>query len=154
VLGNFPLMRRLRTLLLANNRVAAVSPALHLSTPALRTLVLTNNALAELGDLEPLAGLRALEFVVLLGNAVRDQKWYREWLAWRVPSLRVLDFQRVRDKVRPAPAPRLRARADLSRRAHRSGRRRARCSRPPRASRTRSRRRSPRRCRRRRHAAR
>jgi U2 small nuclear ribonucleoprotein A' len=37
-----------------------------------------------------------------MGNPVRDKKWYREWLAWRIPSLRVLDFQRIRDKEREA----------------------------------------------------
>jgi U2 small nuclear ribonucleoprotein A' len=35
-----------------------------------------------------------------LGNPVREKKWYREWLAWRIPGLRVLDFQRIRDKER------------------------------------------------------
>ena len=35
-----------------------------------------------------------------MGNPVREKKWYREWLAWRIPGLRVLDFQRIRDKVR------------------------------------------------------
>jgi U2 small nuclear ribonucleoprotein A' len=100
VLGNLPLLRRLRTLLLANNRVSALSSSLHLSAPGLTTLVLTNNAVAELGDLEPLQHLRHLTFLSLLGNPVREKKWYREWLAWRIPSLRVLDFQRIRDKVR------------------------------------------------------
>jgi len=33
---------------------------------------------------------------------VREKKWYREWLAWRLPGLRVLDFQRIRDKERQA----------------------------------------------------
>lgn len=32
---------------------------------------------------------------------MQEKKWYREWLAWRIPGLRVLDFQRIRDKVRP-----------------------------------------------------
>jgi len=38
----------------------------------------------------------------LLGNPVTEKKWYREWLAWRLPGLRVLDFQRIRDKERQA----------------------------------------------------
>lgn len=103
MLGNLPLLRRLQTLLLANNRISSISPSLHLSAPALGTLVLTNNNLHELGDLEPLRELRYLRYLSLLGNPVREKKWYREWLAWRIPSLRVLDFQRIRDKVRPAP---------------------------------------------------
>jgi len=99
-LGNLPLLKRLRTLLLANNRVASISPSLYLSVPNLTTLVLTNNNIAELGDLEPLKELKGLQYLSLMGNPVREKKWYREWLAWRLPALRVLDFQRIRDKER------------------------------------------------------
>lgn len=105
-------MKRLSTLLLANNRISAISPSIHLSIPNLTTLVLTSNNVAELGDLEPLKELKKLKYVSLLGNPVREKKWYREWLAWRLPGLRVLDFQRIRDKVRsPAPScdPRIRS---------------------------------------------
>ncbi|KAL0950768.1 hypothetical protein HGRIS_007535 [Hohenbuehelia grisea] len=101
-LGNLPLLRRLHTLLLASNHITSISPSLHLSAPNLTTLVLTNNSIAELGDLEPLKDLRSLRFLSLLGNPVREKKWYREWLAWRLPALRVLDFQRIRDKERKA----------------------------------------------------
>jgi len=99
-LGNIPLMRRLRTLLLANNRVSSISQSLHLSVPNLTTLVLTNNNISELGDLEPLREVRGLKYLSLLGNPVREKKWYREWLVWRISGLRVLDFQRIRDKER------------------------------------------------------
>jgi U2 small nuclear ribonucleoprotein A' len=99
-LGNLPLLKRLRTLLLANNRVSAISPSIHLSVPNLTTLVLTNNNILELGDLEPLKELKGLKYLSLMGNPVREKKWYREWLAWRLPALRVIDFQRIRDKVR------------------------------------------------------
>lgn len=98
-LSNLPLLKRLNTLLLANNRISSISASLHLSAPNLTTLVLTNNAFAELGDLDPLKDLRKLKYLSLLGNPVREKKWYREWLAWRIPSLRVLDFQRIRDQV-------------------------------------------------------
>ncbi|KAI0786097.1 L domain-like protein [Abortiporus biennis] len=100
VLGNIPLLRRLRTLLLANNRVSSISTSLHLSVPNLTTLVLTNNNIAELGDLEPLKDVKGLKYLSLMGNPVQEKKWYREWLAWRIPGLRVLDFQRIRDKER------------------------------------------------------
>ncbi|KAI5119913.1 hypothetical protein M0805_000878 [Coniferiporia weirii] len=101
-LANFPLLRRLRTLLLANNRISSVSPGLHLSVPHLTSLVLTNNNISELGDLEPLKELRSLKYLTLLGNPVKEKKWYREWIIFRIPSLRVLDFQRIRDKERQA----------------------------------------------------
>lgn len=104
-LGNLPLLKRLRTLLLANNRIASISPSIHLSVPNLTTLILTGNNISELGDLEPLRELKGLQYMSLLGNPVREKKWYREWLAWRIPSLRVLDFQRIRDKVRERHEP-------------------------------------------------
>jgi U2 small nuclear ribonucleoprotein A' len=44
--------------------------------------------------------LKHLQYISLLGNPVREKKWYREWLAFRIPSLRVIDFQRIRDKER------------------------------------------------------
>lgn len=99
-LGNLPLLKRLRTLLLANNRISAISPSIHLSVPNLTTLMLTNNTISELGDLEPLKELKGLKYLSLMGNPVQEKKWYREWLAWRLPALRVIDFQRIRDKVR------------------------------------------------------
>ncbi|KAM6497984.1 Leucine-rich repeat domain containing protein [Amanita muscaria] len=101
-LGNLPLLKRLHTLLLANNRISSISTSIHLSAPNLTTIVLTNNNFSELGDLEPLQELKHLTYISLLGNPVREKKWYREWLAWRIPSLRVLDFQRIRDKERAA----------------------------------------------------
>jgi len=73
-LGNLPLLKRLHALLLANNRIASISPSLHLSVPNLATLVLTNNNVCELGDLEPLKELRGLKYVSLMGNPVREKK--------------------------------------------------------------------------------
>ena len=99
-LGNLPLLKRLHTLLLANNRIQSISPSIHLSVPNLHTLVLTNNNILELGDLEALKELKHLKYISLLGNPVQEKRWYREWLSWRIPNLRVLDFQRIRDKVR------------------------------------------------------
>uniref|UniRef100_A0A914RTN7 U2 small nuclear ribonucleoprotein A n=1 Tax=Parascaris equorum TaxID=6256 RepID=A0A914RTN7_PAREQ len=54
--------------------------------PSLRTLALTNNNLCELGDIDPLATCKKLEYLTLIGNPV--------------PSVRVLDFKRVRLSVR------------------------------------------------------
>lgn len=99
ILGNLPLLRRLRTLHLGNNRIMSISPNLHLSCPGLNTLILTSNNVGQLGDLEPLKEFRFLQYLSLLGNPVRERKYYREWIIFRVKSLRVLDFQRIREKV-------------------------------------------------------
>lgn len=54
-LENFPLLKNLETLLLHNNRISRIAAGLGASLPGLRTLMLTNNQLAALSDLEPLA---------------------------------------------------------------------------------------------------
>lgn len=51
-LANLPLSPRLRTLILANNSIHVIHPSIQQAVPNLSTLILTNNAFAELGDLE------------------------------------------------------------------------------------------------------
>jgi len=70
VLGNFPLSPRLRTLLLARNRVASIQATLAKSLPNLTTLVLTANNFAELADLDVLATFPVLTHLVLMENPV------------------------------------------------------------------------------------
>nr|POE71953.1 u2 small nuclear ribonucleoprotein a' [Quercus suber] len=87
-LTNFPLSPKLQTLLCARNRISSLQPSLAKSLPSLHTLVLTQNNLAELADLDPLQG-----FVKLTNN-------YRYYVLWRCPSIRFLDFQKVKDAER------------------------------------------------------
>jgi hypothetical protein len=69
-LGNFPLQPRLRTLFLAQNRISSIQPNLSSSIANLHTLVLTKNRIAELADLDPLAGFKKLVYLALMGNPV------------------------------------------------------------------------------------
>jgi hypothetical protein len=78
MLGNFPLSPRLRTLLLARNRIASIQPPLAKSLPNLTTLVLASNNIAELADLDVLGTFPVLTHLVLMDNPVtrkevRDQ---------------------------------------------------------------------------------
>lgn len=43
---------------------------------------------------------RKLEYLSLLGCPVREKKWYRPWMIFVCKPLRVLDFERIKDKVR------------------------------------------------------
>jgi U2 small nuclear ribonucleoprotein A' len=70
ILGNFPLSPRLRTLLLARNRISGIQPSLVNSIPNLTTLVLTSNNLAELADLDTLGNFRNLTHLVLVDNPI------------------------------------------------------------------------------------
>jgi U2 small nuclear ribonucleoprotein A' len=122
-LSNFPFFPRLRTLMLARNRVNHIQPTLASSIPNLTSLVLTSNNLAELADLDPLRNFAYLTHVVLMENPVtrkevcdcllvcclvlsrvrtnwkRDQN-YRYWVIWRNPNIRFLDYQKVKDVER------------------------------------------------------
>lgn len=69
-INNFPLSPRLRTLLLARNRVSSVHPSSHSALPNLTTLVLNGNRFAELADLDPLSGFPRLSHLVLTENPV------------------------------------------------------------------------------------
>ncbi|KAF2467634.1 U2 small nuclear ribonucleoprotein A [Lindgomyces ingoldianus] len=99
-LGNFPLNPRLRTLFLAQNRIANIQPSLSSSIPNLTTLVLTKNRLTELADLDPLSGFRKLVYLTIIGNPVATKEHYRYWVIWRCPSVRHLDFEKVRTSER------------------------------------------------------
>nr|CAG8464655.1 12429_t:CDS:2 [Entrophospora candida]CAG8474398.1 14186_t:CDS:2 [Entrophospora candida] len=100
ILGNFPLLRRVHTLLLANNRINRLDLQLFEFLPNLTTLVLTNNNITELSDLQPLSGFKRLQYISLLDNPVTRKQWYRSWVIWKIPSVRVIDFKRVRDMER------------------------------------------------------
>lgn len=99
-LANFPQFPRLRTLLLARNRVNHIQPSLASSIPNLENLVLTANNLAELADLDPLRGFARLTHLVLMENPVTRKEHYRYWIIWRNPHIRFLDYQKVRDAER------------------------------------------------------
>ncbi|CAJ0834772.1 5212_t:CDS:1 [Entrophospora sp. SA101] len=99
ILGNFPLLCRVCTLLLANNRINRLDPQLFEFLPNLTTLVLTNNNIMELPDLQPLNGIKRLQYISLLDNPVTRKQWYRSWVIRKIPSIRVIDFKRVRDMV-------------------------------------------------------
>ncbi|EAQ87871.1 hypothetical protein CHGG_04490 [Chaetomium globosum CBS 148.51] len=100
VLGNFPLSPRVRTLLLARNRIAAIQPSLPAAVPSLRNLVLSGNSLGELSDLDVLARFARLTHLVLLDNPVTKKEHYRYWVLWRCPTVRFLDYQKVKDAER------------------------------------------------------
>ncbi|EED22963.1 small nuclear ribonucleoprotein U2, A' [Talaromyces stipitatus ATCC 10500] len=99
-LANFPHFPRLRTLLLARNRVNHIQPSLASSIPNLENLVLTANNLAELADLDPLRNFARLTHVVLMENPVMRKEHYRYWVIWRNPHIRFLDYQKVKDAER------------------------------------------------------
>lgn len=60
--------------------------------------------LRDLASLAPLFGLRKLEFLTLSGTALSQLPNYRTWLVHNIPSLRWLDYSKVRESERQSAA--------------------------------------------------
>ncbi|ALC42018.1 U2A [Drosophila busckii] len=101
-LDNLPHLPRLKCLLLNNNRILRISDGLEEVVPSLSSIILTGNNLQELSDLEPLAGFKQLETICLLINPVSTKPNYREYMAYKFPQLRLLDFRKIKQKDRQA----------------------------------------------------
>jgi len=102
-LANFPPLKRLRTLLLMNNRISRLADDVFDPLPHLISVTLTGNKLEKLVDLEPLTKLKTLERLSLMENPVVKVKHYRPYMIIKCSkTLRVLDFNRIKDKERKA----------------------------------------------------
>lgn len=99
-LENFPLLPRLRCLLLNNNRISQISQGLHESIPQVERLILTNNYIQELGDIDPLMTLPNLRVLSLINNPVATKKYYRQYVIHQLSHLRLLDFKKIKSKER------------------------------------------------------
>nr|XP_042129571.1 U2 small nuclear ribonucleoprotein A' [Peromyscus maniculatus bairdii] len=95
-LDGFPLLRREPF----HFYFSRIGEGLDQALPCLTELILTNNSLVELGDLDPLASLKSLTYLSILRNPVTNKKHYRLYVIYKVPQVRVLDFQKVKLKER------------------------------------------------------
>lgn len=95
-------LKRLKQLLLCNNRVTRISESLGKALPKLETLVLTNNELRDLAHLEPLRHAPSIVSLSLIDNPVTKAPDYRAYVIALLPRLRVLDFRRVKLAERDA----------------------------------------------------
>ncbi|KAK2976621.1 hypothetical protein RJ640_021423 [Escallonia rubra] len=103
-LENFPLLSRLGTLILNNNRITRINPNIGEFLPKLHTLVLTNNRLVNLVEIDPLESLTNLQVLSLLDNNITKKPNYRLYVIHKLKSLRLLDFRKVTQKERIAAA--------------------------------------------------
>ncbi|KAF3587344.1 hypothetical protein F2Q69_00026210, partial [Brassica cretica] len=103
-LENFPLLNRLGTLIINNNRITRINPNIGEFLPKLHTLVLTNNRLVNLVEIDPLASIPNLQYLSLLDNNITKKPNYRLYVIHKLKSLRVLDFIKVKAKERAEAA--------------------------------------------------
>ena len=127
VLGNFPLLPRLSTLLMSGNRITTIaSDTLPTSIPNLQSLQLSNNRvclqvlvlsslssvfftcfltvvqISDFAEISHLSGLLKLEHLWLAGNPIAIMKDYRLRVIRLLPSLRFLDGTRITKAERDA----------------------------------------------------
>uniref|UniRef100_A0AC34RM07 U2 small nuclear ribonucleoprotein A n=1 Tax=Panagrolaimus sp. JU765 TaxID=591449 RepID=A0AC34RM07_9BILA len=95
-LENFPKLVRLECLLLHNNRIQQIQKNIGEQLPNLKTLALTNNNLQELGDIDALATCQKLEYLTLQGNPLTHKQHYRPYIIYKLKSVRVLDYKRIK----------------------------------------------------------
>lgn len=99
-LENFPLLPRLKCLLLNNNRIFKIAKNLEQSIPNLERLILTNNSIQELSDIDPLSNLTNLKVLSLLNNPVASKDNYRHYVIHKLTNLKLLDFNKVKQSER------------------------------------------------------
>jgi len=100
--SNFPVMRRLKTVLLNNNHIATVGKNLQTQLTKLQYLILTNNRIEELSQIDHIAALKTLQHLSLVDNPVTRKQNYRLYTIHKIPSLKVLDFRKIKLKEREA----------------------------------------------------
>ncbi|VEN64727.1 unnamed protein product [Callosobruchus maculatus] len=103
-LDGFPYLKRLKCLLMNNNRIVRLGEHLEEYIPNLETLILTGNQLDDLGDIEPLVKLENLTTLSLMFNPITAKQHYRLYIVYKLPQIKLLDFRKIRMKEREEAA--------------------------------------------------
>lgn len=88
--------------MLNNNRISKIAPIAD-SLPGLENLMLANNRIVELSEIDALSECKNLKRLVLNNNTITQMKGYRAYVIARIPSLKMLDFQKVKKSVQSPP---------------------------------------------------
>lgn len=100
-LDNFPRMNRLTMLLLSNNNISRVASSLGSTQLVnLRSLVMTNNKISSFTEIDNLSTLSKLEALSLIDNPIVQNRYYRMYVIFKLPHLKLLDFMKVKDAER------------------------------------------------------
>jgi len=99
MLENFPIMKRLNMLIFNNNYITRIAPLGDRLT-GLTHLILTNNRISNLSEIDNIASYKKLELLSLLENPVIQKENYRLYVIFKIPSLKSLDYKKVRKQER------------------------------------------------------
>lgn len=87
----------LETVLLANNNISSIGD---MAGVTLHSLLLAQNNFVLLSQLVNLRSIEQIHTLLLLGNPVCKEHHYRQFLVWLLPTLKVLDCEKVRQNER------------------------------------------------------
>lgn len=99
--GNIPLLSKAKTLLFGNNKIVKIE-GLGDNLPGIESLLFMANEIAQLESIVSLSQLHRLTHLVMLDNPITQIPYYRLFTIWTVPSLKSLDFEKVKEKERQA----------------------------------------------------
>ena len=95
IVEDFPVLKRLRTLIMNNNLVKLAKQSVSESLPNLESLILTNNRIASFKDISTFVQCKKLEHISLFLNPITTLPNYRAIMVKLFPNLKYLDFQKV-----------------------------------------------------------
>ena len=93
-----PRLKKLKTLMLINNRITKIENDFAINCPFLTNLVLTNNKISDFQQIDNIASCKTLQKLYLVDNMVTKMKNYRLYVIYKMPTLRILDYQRITKK--------------------------------------------------------
>ncbi len=95
-----PKLVRFRSIILINNRINKIEPNFAMNCPYYENLILTNNKISNITEIDNIASCKTLIRLSLVDNLVTKIKYYRQYVIYKMPNLRVLDFQKIKNKER------------------------------------------------------
>lgn len=95
-----PNLSRLQTLILNNNKISCIEKDFGIHCKKLENLILTNNQISSVSSLENLASCKTLKRLSLVDNIISCFPNYRKYMIYKMPNLKILDFNRITLKER------------------------------------------------------
>lgn len=94
-LEDFPILKRLTTLIANNNLISKVDQQISTCLPNLSSLILTNNNISSFQEILHFSKCKNLERMSLMENPISKMENYRYIIIAFIPQLKFLDFQKI-----------------------------------------------------------